>query len=424
VALFAACKSQGSGHGRVDAAGAQASAIPAATASATSAPVAMVEGRAPDGAWMEAERRFHGDAARGKTLVGTYECNRCHGGTGLPDPAPGAQCAGCHAGILAGTIKAQHPDNPAIHYYVDAPKLSQLGQTLRASWLAAFLLEPVKVSPHRLEWMPRLAMTAADANDIGAYLVSGAPVVAEPPLGDPERGKQLAPRKGCFMCHEFTGATRGQGTMEGPLPVPPEVLARGVGGAPDLRLARERVRPDTLVDWIKNPHGVRQDAIMPTLGVSTEEAADLAAYVLATPLGPAPAPAPPLQRLPVLERKVTYEEVGEKVFRTSCVHCHENGGPGNTGGFGFPPRGVDVTTYPAILRGYLATGGSHASLLDREPILDTLGGSRLVAALAARSEETAGRPTPRVRGMPMGLPPLTPEQIQLVETWVAQARSK
>jgi cytochrome c2 len=424
VALVAACKSRGPHDGAIDAAAA-ASAATSAAAGGASRAAAPAEAGPPAESWIDAESRFHGDAARGKTLVRKYECNRCHAGTGLPDAPPGAQCAGCHAGILAGTIRAPHADNPAIHYYVDAPKLSQLGQTLRGSWLGAFLLEPGKVAPHRIESMPRLSLTEADAHDVAAYLVSGATAMsAQSVLGDAERGKQLAPRKGCFMCHEFTGAARGEGMMAGGLPVTPEALARGVEGAPDLRIARDRVRRDTIVDWIKDPHGVRPDATMPTLGLSTEEAADLAAYVLTTPLDAPPAPPPPRERLPVLGRTVTYDEVAEKVLRTSCIHCHENGGPGNTGGFGFAPRGVDVTTYPAILRGYVATNGSHASLLDHDVALDSLGGSRLVAVLAARSEEIAGRPTARVRGMPMGLPPLSPEQIQLVETWVSQARSK
>jgi cytochrome c2 len=425
LALVAACKPQSTGEGLVDAAAAQGSGV-ASVASATPPLAAPAEAGLPAESWLDAEHRFHGDAARGKALVAKYECNRCHDGTGLPALKPLAQCAGCHAGILAGTIKAPHPDNPAIHYYVDAPRLSQLGQTLRGSWLASFLVEPVKVAPHRPESMPRLSFTQSDARDVAAYLVSGATdMSAQTPPGDAERGKQLAPRKGCFLCHEFTGAARGEGMMAGGLNVPPEALARGVLGAPDLRLARDRVRRDTIVDWIKDPHAVRQDATMPTLGLTTAEAADLAAYVLTTPLDAPPAPPPPRERLPVLSRAVTYEEVAEKVFRTSCIHCHENGGPGNTGGFGFAARGVDVTTYPAIQRGYVAADGSHASLFDHDAALDSLGGSRLVAALVARFEETAGRPTAKVRGMPMGLPPLSPEQIQLVETWVAQgAKSK
>jgi hypothetical protein len=47
---------------------------------------------------------------------------------------------------------------------------------------------------------------------------------------------------------------------------------------------------------------------------------------------------------------------------------------------------------------------------------------RLVAALVARQREDAGQVSDDVRGMPLGLPPLTAEQIQLVESWVEQGR--
>jgi hypothetical protein len=40
----------------------------------------------------------------------------------------------------------------------------------------------------------------------------------------------------------------------------------------------------------------------------------------------------------------------------------------------------------------------------------------------ARYGEEAGTPNPNVRGMPLGLPPLPLEDIQLVETWIAQGR--
>lgn len=44
----------------------------------------------------------------------------------------------------------------------------------------------------------------------------------------------------------------------------------------------------------------------------------------------------------------------------------------------------------------------------------------LVRALLARQDEEAGQPVLDVRGMPLGLPALDPEDIRLVETWVAQ----
>lgn len=375
---------------------------------------------APVASWADVEQRFHGDPAHGNALVARYECNRCHEGTGLPAPPVTAQCAGCHAAIVEGTIPAKVHDSVALHYYLETPSLAELGRTLRPSWIAGFLREPVKVRSHLVEWMPRLVVSEADARDIAAYLTSTAPPIdAVAPHGDAGRGKQLAITRGCLVCHDFTGAARGSGDPAVP-GLPPETLTRGIARAPDLRLARERVRPDTIVRWILDPRAVRHDAIMPTLGLPADEAADVATYILTTPLAPPSPPGSAPERLPLLDRKVTYAEVSEAVFRTSCMHCHELGGPGDTGGFGFAPRGVDVTTYPALTFGYVDKGGARRSLVAREPNLDSLGGSRLVAALLARRDEIAGHPVDAVRGMPLGLPPLSPEQIQLVETWVAQ----
>jgi mono/diheme cytochrome c family protein len=198
-----------------------------------------------------------------------------------------------------------------------------------------------------------------------------------------------------------------------------------MGLAPDLRLARERVRPDVIVRWIVDPKSVRPSAEMPALGLSEDEARDAAAYILRVPLAK-PEPAPAFQRLPVLERRVTYEEVAARVFRTSCTHCHADPGPGgdpgpgSTGGFGFAPRGVQLLSYRGTQLGYRDGKGGRRSLFTPEPALDGLGGSRLVAALVARYSEVAGNPVAEVRGMPLGLPPLPAEDIQLVETWVAQ----
>jgi hypothetical protein len=47
---------------------------------------------------------------------------------------------------------------------------------------------------------------------------------------------------------------------------------------------------------------------------------------------------------------------------------------------------------------------------------------RIVAHLWARHAEVAGTPVEGVTGMPLGLPPLPPEDIQLIETWIARGR--
>jgi hypothetical protein len=41
----------------------------------------------------------------------------------------------------------------------------------------------------------------------------------------------------------------------------------------------------------------------------------------------------------------------------------------------------------------------------------------------AREKEEAGE-QPSMRGMPLGLPALPPEDIQLVDTWIAQGRPR
>ena len=46
----------------------------------------------------------------------------------------------------------------------------------------------------------------------------------------------------------------------------------------------------------------------------------------------------------------------------------------------------------------------------------------LVAAVLARQKEEAGEIDPEARGMPLGLPALTAEQVQIIESWVAQGR--
>jgi hypothetical protein len=189
-----------------------------------------------------------------------------------------------------------------------------------------------------------------------------------------------------------------------------------------LRFVRERSEPGAVLRWLLDPTRVKHDAAMPNLALSREDALDLAAFVSFGELRPDATPTE-AKRLAVLERP--FDEVNEKVFAVTCRHCHTNpdtadgdGGPGNTGGFGFKPRGIDFSSYQGIQSGAMDARGQRVSLFT--PMSD--GVPRLVAALLARAREEAGHVSDEVRGMPLGLPPLSAEQIQLVETWVAQGR--
>ena len=90
-----------------------------------------------------------------------------------------------------------------------------------------------------------------------------------------------------------------------------------------------------------------------------------------------------------------------------------------SGGMGFPPRHLDLSTYESINSGYLDDEGELTSLFSTTPD----GTPRIVAVLLARQREIVGQPGP-LRGMPLGFPPLSAEDIQLVESWVAQGRPR
>jgi hypothetical protein len=191
-----------------------------------------------------------------------------------------------------------------------------------------------------------------------------------------------------------------------------------------LRFARQRSEPAALVRWLLDPAKVKHDAAMPKLDLSEADARDLAAFLSYGELQ-APPSRPRFERLPVLARRVGFDEVNERVFAVTCRHCHTNpdlaggdGGPGNTGGFGFKPRKIDFSSYQGIQSGGVDARGERVSLFA--PTSE--GVPRLVAALVARAREDSGQESDEVRGMPLGLPPLSGEQIQLVESWVAQGR--
>lgn len=164
---------------------------------------------------------------------------------------------------------------------------------------------------------------------------------------------------------------------------------------------------------------------MPRLVSDTTTAREIASFLLYVPLLSAASP-PTFVRLPPLRRDVTFEEVEERVLRRSCWHCHADetlaygdGGPGNTGGFGFDAREVDLSSYTHVMAGAVDREGQRVSLfreIDGEPAL--------LRALLVRHDEVRGVIDPDVRGMPLGLPPLDAAQIQLIESWIAQGRPR
>jgi cytochrome c2 len=370
-----------------------------------------------------------GDVERGRALVAEFQCNRCHDGTGQPAAKLDAHCVHCHQEIAANRFQAPAATvarwQENLVQLREAPSLAAAGERLRPAWIRRFLLDPHDLRPRLHATMPRLAIAPDQARDIAAYLTRERHAPPAAPLGgaSAEAGRALFVAKGCVTCHAFTGAA-GLPKAIVPLKTMEKEVRSAAALAPDLRFVRARSEPGDVVAWLLDPQALKPDTLMPRLGLTPVEARDLAAFLIATPLA-APEPRKQPERLPVLTRRVAYEEVNRRVFRNTCRHCHSepdyalgDGGPGNTGGFGFKPRGLNLASYEGIAAGYIEDHGERRSVFS--PLPD--GRPRLLASLLARAEEEAGRADPAVRGMPLGLPALGPEEIQLVESWIAQGR--
>lgn len=385
------------------------------------------------------------DPKRGAELVVKMECARCHDGLQKASTIPLPQkpveeltaadvtapdnkhCYHCHAAILDGRYTAPKASTTArwkknVEVLRDVPSLNGAHQRFRRGWIQAFLLAPFDLRPRLAPTMPRLALTEADARDIAAFLVpddsAKAPVTPAPEAV--REGRELFEKKGCVQCHVITGAApfkTGTPAKQGERGITPAVRL-----APDLRNARDRMSFETIVKWIKKPGSIKSDALMPETPLTEDEAQKIASFVVGEALAPAEPKKMPA-RLPVLDRKVSYEEVKQRVFNKICWHCHSDadyaigdGGPGNTGGFGFPPRGLNLAAYDGILSGSLDDKGERRSVF--EAMAD--GTPRILASLLARRTEESGNIDPAIRGMPLGLPALSPEDLQLVESWIAQ----
>lgn len=368
--------------------------------------------------------------AQGQTLAAKFECARCHDGLSQPTPPQDKHCAHCHQAIMANTYEAA----PAlltkwqdhITHLIDLPTLSHAGARFERRWLISFLQEPHDLR-HRLEeTMPRLKIDQAQATALAAYLMPDEYAAEAPPEGDLMRGESLIQEKGCMSCHSFTGRDALQAK---PIPaqLEPKQLAAAMKLATDLRHARTRVRPQALIAWLLDPKAQKPDTTMPKLPLSVQEATDIATFIYKAPLTLPPQAKPP-ERLPVLSRRVTWAEVEREVFHYVCWHCHSeadyvrgDGGPGNTGGFGFEPRKLSLADYSAISSGLLDHQGQRISVFSRDEATQT---PLIIRAMMARHAEVAGQPVEGIRGMPLGLPPMPLEKIQLVESWIAQGRPR
>lgn len=357
----------------------------------------------------------------GAKLVAKFECRRCHEITTVEAPPINLDCRGCHRAIIDRTYPeperylAQWDGN--LVNMRDVPSLAGIEKRFRRSWFVDFVTKPHDLRPRLGASMPRLTVSTEDAAAIADFLRledGDGPA----PSGDPALGRTILDTKGCGTCHVMSGV---EPLRASPIPVEmtPSQLASAMLLAPDLAVTRERYRPEALTRWLLDPSSQKPDALMPKIGLTPEEAANVAAYLWSTPLSKPPGPLK--GEWQVVTRPVGWEEVRTKVIDEICLHCHSDpayndgdGGPGSTGGFGYPGKGLDFSTYERAVYG---TDGEGRPRAIYERAAD--GRPRIIEHMLARHREVAGE-AGEVLGMPLGFPPIPLENIALVDAWIAQ----
>ncbi|MCB9549644.1 MAG: hypothetical protein H6706_27885 [Myxococcales bacterium] len=395
----------------------------------------------------------------GRAVMERAQCTRCHPVSdgavpGIPAAVRDFHCVDCHTWILGtkgkpSEIAAMRKDFPDWDRYLEnivhftrLPDLGSLRRKVRVKFVRTFLDGPFDLRPHLDESMIPLRLTAAEKDQVVAYLSelagpdAATDLPADPPAPTAEQiqaGRERFAQRACTACHVvgdapvtpgLTAATYQALTMPGRL-------------APDLRHVRDRIPRPVLVRYIQDPQAVDPHSAMPKMPVFGDDADRIADFLLAAELPDRAGAAAVAPEVPLLDRPVTYDEVHDKVLGRICVHCHMHpesnngdGGAGNTGGLGFAGVKLDLETYEGVKRGLVRDGKRVDVLAPEAPGQPPL----LLAALLRRHVE-GGRdfrhpltpggplapPTSAARpGMPLGLPPLALDQLSLVKTWIAQ----
>lgn len=88
--------------------------------------------------------------------------------------------------------------------------------------------------------------------------------------GDARRGAAAISRYGCGACHIIPGISGAQGLAGPPLSgIASRIYIAGV----------LQNTPENMMRWIENPPAVDEHTVMPNLGVTQKDAADIAGYL-------------------------------------------------------------------------------------------------------------------------------------------------
>ena len=171
-------------------------------------------------------------------------------------------CAHCH------TIKL--PDGNAIKPTDDPPSLSHIADKSSREWIYAWLKDPQAYAVTAS--MPNLKLSDPDARDISAFLIANstpitgdaASVTQDQKAPDPTAGTSLYGQSFCASCHAMQNAA---GNL--------------VGGdvGPELTRIGNKVKPEWLRAWLRNPRVYDSKTTMPHYRFTDQQVSLLTAFL-------------------------------------------------------------------------------------------------------------------------------------------------
>jgi mono/diheme cytochrome c family protein len=198
-------------------------------------------------------------------------CGECHRGPlpGTPQLNQGRHllsrygCVHCHTVKLLNGSTMKATDDP--------PSLSHIADKTTREWIYAWLKDPQAYAATAT--MPSFKLIDDDARDMSAFLIANSTpqpgdtaTLAAKVSSDPAAGASLYGESFCASCHAVQNAA---GNL--------------VGGdvGPELTRVGNKVKPEWLQAWLRNPRNYDEETAMPHYRFNDSQVATLSGFLLA-----------------------------------------------------------------------------------------------------------------------------------------------
>jgi mono/diheme cytochrome c family protein len=210
------------------------------------------------------------------TLPARYvqsSCGQCHRAplTGTPQLNLGRNLLARYGCVHCHTIKL--PDGSAMKPTDDPPSLEHVADKTTREWIYAWLKDPQAYAVTAT--MPNFKLSDADARDISAFLIANSTLIAgdtapaspadkDKKALDPAAGASLYGESFCASCHAVQNAAG-------------NVVGGDIG--PELTRVGNKVKPEWLRAWLRNPRVYDPGTAMPHFRFNEPQLSLLTAYL-------------------------------------------------------------------------------------------------------------------------------------------------